>query len=86
MLSAFDRIFLLFGVLAPALKCNCGFSLIFLTLGLGLGLEKFIQHRLRWFGHVQRRPPEAPVHSGILKHDGNEERQGPAEVDMGRNN
>ena len=42
--------FLLFGVLAPALKCNCGFSLIFLTLGLGL--EKFIQHRLRWFGHV----------------------------------
>ena len=60
-----------FGVLAPALKCNCGFSLIFLTLGLGLGLEKFIQHRLRWFGHIQRRPPKAPVHSGILKHDGN---------------
>jgi hypothetical protein len=23
--------------------------------------EKLIQHRLRWFGHVQRRPPEAPV-------------------------
>ncbi|PVH33313.1 hypothetical protein PAHAL_9G624200 [Panicum hallii] len=22
--------------------------------------EKLIQHRLRWFGHVQRRPPEAP--------------------------
>ena len=70
MLSAFDRIFFCFLVfLPPALKCNCGFSLIFLTLGLGL--EKFIQHRLRWFGHVQRRPPEAPVHSGILKHDGN---------------
>ncbi|KAG2549259.1 hypothetical protein PVAP13_9KG163539 [Panicum virgatum] len=31
--------------------------------------EKFIQHRLRWFGHVQRKPLEAPVHSGILKHD-----------------
>jgi hypothetical protein len=29
--------------------------------------EKLIQHRLRWFGHVRRRPPEAPVHSGILK-------------------
>jgi hypothetical protein len=29
--------------------------------------EKLIQHRLRWFGHVQRRPPEAPVRSGILK-------------------
>ena len=29
--------------------------------------EKLIQYRLRWFGHVQRRPPEAPVHSGVLK-------------------
>ncbi|KAJ3706103.1 hypothetical protein LUZ61_009808 [Rhynchospora tenuis] len=28
--------------------------------------EKLVQHRLRWFGHVQRRPPEAPVRSGIL--------------------
>jgi hypothetical protein len=29
--------------------------------------EKLIQHRLRSFGHVQRRPPEAPVRSGVLK-------------------
>jgi hypothetical protein len=29
--------------------------------------EKLIQHWLRWFGHVQRRPPEAPVCSGVLK-------------------
>jgi hypothetical protein len=29
--------------------------------------EKLIQHRLRWFGHVHRRPPEAPVRSGVLK-------------------
>ena len=29
--------------------------------------EKLIQHRLRWFGHVQRRPREAPVHNGVLK-------------------
>ena len=36
--------------------------------------EKLIQHRLRWFGHVQRRQTEAPVHSGILKHDGNTRR------------
>jgi hypothetical protein len=29
--------------------------------------EKLIQRLLRWFGHVQWRPPEAPVHSGVLK-------------------
>ena len=29
--------------------------------------KKLTQHRLRWFGHVQRRPPEAPVLSGVLK-------------------
>jgi hypothetical protein len=28
--------------------------------------EKLVQHRLRWFDHVQRRPPEAPVRSGVL--------------------
>jgi hypothetical protein len=28
--------------------------------------EKLVQHRLRWFGHVQRRPSKAPVHSGVL--------------------
>jgi hypothetical protein len=28
--------------------------------------EKLVQHRLRWFGNIQRRPPEAPVRSGIL--------------------
>jgi hypothetical protein len=29
--------------------------------------EQLIQHQLRWFEHVQRRPPEAPVRSGVLK-------------------
>nr|CAB3499326.1 unnamed protein product [Digitaria exilis] len=28
--------------------------------------EKLTQHRLRWFGHVQRRPSEAPVRIGVL--------------------
>jgi hypothetical protein len=36
--------------------------------------EKLIQHRLRWFGHIQRRPPEAPVRSGVLKRDDNVKR------------
>jgi hypothetical protein len=36
--------------------------------------EKLIQHRLRWFGHVQRRPPETPVRSGVLKRGDNVKR------------
>ena len=40
-------------------------------LGIAPIEEKLIQHRLRWFGHVQRRSPNALVHSGILKDDGN---------------
>ena len=33
--------------------------------------EKFVQHRLRWFDHVQRRPPEAPVHCAVLSQANN---------------
>ncbi|RCV31151.1 hypothetical protein SETIT_6G153900v2, partial [Setaria italica] len=29
-------------------------------LGVAPIEEKLIQHRLRWFGHVQQRPPDAP--------------------------
>ena len=36
--------------------------------------KKLVQHRLRWFGHVQRRPLEAPVRSGILSQDSNVKR------------
>jgi hypothetical protein len=28
--------------------------------------EKLVQHRSRWFGHIQRRPPEASISSSIL--------------------
>jgi hypothetical protein len=31
--------------------------------------EKLVQHGLRWFGHIQRRPPNAPVHSRRLERD-----------------
>jgi hypothetical protein len=33
-----------------------------------------VQHRLRCFGHIQRRPAEAPVHSGVIRRSGNEKR------------
>jgi hypothetical protein len=36
--------------------------------------EKLVQHRLRWFGHIQRMPPEAPVRSGILSRPENTRR------------
>jgi len=34
-------------------------------LGVAPIEEKLVQHRLRWFGHIQRRPQDAPVRSGI---------------------
>ena len=37
-------------------------------------MKKLVQRRLRWFEHVQRRPPEAPVCSGILCQDSNVKR------------
>ena len=40
-------------------------------LGVAPIEKKLVQHRLRWFGHVQQRPPEAPVRSGILSQDSN---------------
>ena len=43
-------------------------------LGVAPIEEKFVQHRLRWFGHVQRRPPKAPVRSEILSQDDNVKR------------
>jgi hypothetical protein len=36
--------------------------------------EKLVQHRLRLFGHIQWRPTEAPVHSGVIRRSGNEKR------------
>ena len=36
--------------------------------------EKLIQHRLRWFGHLQRRSPEAPIRIGLLQRPENTKR------------
>jgi hypothetical protein len=44
-------------------------------LGVALIQENLVQHHLRWFGHIQRKPPEAPVRSGILSHHENTRRE-----------
>jgi hypothetical protein len=36
--------------------------------------EKLVQHRLKWFGHIQRRSAEAPVRNGVIRRTGNERR------------
>jgi hypothetical protein len=43
-------------------------------LGVAPIEEKLNQHQLRWFGHVHRRPLEAPVHIGIIRRDNNVKR------------
>ena len=43
-------------------------------LGVAPIKEKFVQYRLRWFRHVQRRPSKPPVRSGILSQDSNVKR------------
>jgi hypothetical protein len=36
--------------------------------------EKLMQHRLRWFEHIQRRPAEAPICNGVIRRIGNKKR------------
>jgi hypothetical protein len=43
-------------------------------LGVASIQEKLVQHRLQWFGHIQRSPPEASVRSGILSRPENTRR------------
>jgi hypothetical protein len=49
-------------------------------LGVAPIQEKLVQHRLRWFGHIQRRPPESSLRSGILSRPENTKKK---EVDRG---
>jgi hypothetical protein len=53
-------------------------------LGVASIEQKLVQYRLRWFGHVQQRPQEAPVCSGILWRDSNRKRDKKTLVDMER--
>jgi hypothetical protein len=36
--------------------------------------EKLVQHRLRWFGHMQRRPVETSIRNGVTRQTGNKKR------------
>jgi hypothetical protein len=36
--------------------------------------EKFMQHHLRWFEHMQWRPVEAPIYNGVIRRIGNKKR------------
>jgi hypothetical protein len=36
--------------------------------------EKLMQHRLRWFEHMQWRLAEAPIHNGVIRRTGNKKR------------
>ena len=40
-------------------------------LGVASIEEKLVQHRLRWFGHIQSSPPETQVHFLVLSQANN---------------
>jgi hypothetical protein len=40
-------------------------------VGVSLIAKKLVRYHLRWFGHIQHKSPDAPVHSGWLKHADN---------------
>jgi hypothetical protein len=43
-------------------------------LGVAPVEEKLVQHRLRWFGHIQQRLAEAPIRNGVIRRTDNEKR------------
>jgi hypothetical protein len=44
--------------------------------------EKLVQRRLRWFGHMQRRPAKAPIRNGVIRRTDNKKRQRTTKLDM----
>ena len=55
-------------------------------LGVAPIEEKLVQHLLRWFDHVQRRPQEAPVHCGVLSQANNMRGRGRPKLTWGGGN
>jgi hypothetical protein len=46
----------------------------YVRLGVAPVEEKLMQHHLRWFGHMQRRTADAPIHNGVIRQIGNKKR------------
>jgi hypothetical protein len=44
------------------------------SLGVTPVEEKLVQHRLRWFEYMQRRPAEAPIRNGVIRQTDNKKR------------
>jgi hypothetical protein len=42
---------------------------IYERLGVAPVEEKLMQHRLRWFGHMQRRPAKASIRNGVIRRE-----------------
>jgi hypothetical protein len=50
-------------------------------LGVTTVEENLVQHCLRWFGHMQQRPAEAPIHNVVIRRTGNRKRgRGPSNM------
>jgi hypothetical protein len=45
-------------------------------LGVAPVEEKLVQHRLRWFGHIQHWPAEASIYNGVIRQTGNKRGKG----------
>jgi hypothetical protein len=43
-------------------------------LGVAPVEEKLVQHRLRWFGYMQRRPAKGTIHNGVIRRTDNKKR------------
>jgi hypothetical protein len=43
-------------------------------LGVAPDEEKLVQHRLRWFRHMQRRSVDAPIRNEVIRRIGNKKR------------
>jgi hypothetical protein len=43
-------------------------------LGVALVQEKLVQHCLRWFEHMQRKPAETPIRNGVIRRTSNNKR------------